>query len=842
MMTPERPPSNRGESQDPGFGGGFVNALQVDRDPFRIFESRTKLVDSVVASAVSNLLRPKLQGDFVVAAVGGYGRRELFPHSDIDLLLLFENETDLPGIREPLSEFLRSLWDAGLRVSHSVHTVADCCRPQEQNVELHISLLDLRFLCGSDELFGSFTQQLPEFYLRYGMRLMSRLGELARHRHSKFNNTVYHLEPNIKETPGGIRDVHLLRWLSQLAPQYEALQSFCKAFEDTPGFLYAIRCFLHIQAGRDNNLLTFELQDEAARSLPEHPIAPAEWMRLYFQHARRVFQSSLRALEYGEAQDTSLLRHFRDWRTRLSTSDFTISRERVLLRNPASILRSAESVLSLFTFAARHGVQLSWDAERRIRAAVNPLKLSFAEHPPSATVWRELFSQPHTALALREMQETGLLAAAIPEWHNIDSLVVPDFYHRYTVDEHTLVAIEAIDRLTASQSGTLLRFHELLVEEEDPSQLRFSLLLHDLGKGTHPGNHIEGSLEAARTIMRRLGLPKLTQETILFLIEHHLDLSLIMNGRDLDDPATARYLTSRVGTEERLRSLTLLTYADISAVNPTAMTPWRLEQLWRVYSMGLEQLSHELATDRVHSAASLASEKPVSTELARFIEGLPTRYLRTHTREEIERHLALHKIAELNGVAVEIDHRGGAYLMTVLTRDRPGLFASLCGALASFGMNIVKAEASSNAADSILDLIRFTDPVRTLELNPSEIERLQQTVERVVNGTIAVADLLKRRRAAPRPSSEAKIPPVVRFDNQASDTSTLIDFVGEDRPGLLYDLASALSHAGCNIDVLMIDTQAHKAIDVFYVTREGEKLKEAAQNSLHFDLIRAATQ
>jgi [protein-PII] uridylyltransferase len=828
--------------QSPERSDGLLSQFLLDRDPFGVFDTRTNFVDSVVKTAASDLLQPKLEHRFALLAVGGYGRRELFPHSDIDLLLLFETEADLPGVKEPLADFLRSLWDRELRVSHSVRTVAECCRLQEQNLELHISLLDLRFLCGSQELFGSFSQTLPEFYHRYSVRLMNQLVELARHRHSKFNTTVYHLEPNIKEAPGGIRDIHLLHWLSQLAPHYQTLRDFCNELEDAPQFLYTLRCFLHFQAGRDNNLLSFELQDEVARSLPENPIAPAEWMRLYFQHSRRVFQSSLRALECAEAQDTSLLRHFRDWRSRLSTSEFTISRERILLRNPAETLRSAESVLSLFTFVARHGIQLSWDAQRRIRAAVHTLKTSFAEQPPSQAAWCELFSQPHTALALHEMQETGLLTVAIPEWHSIDSLVLPDFYHRYTVDEHTFVAIEAIDRLFANQPGTPLRFHELLLEEEDPAGLRLSLLLHDLGKGTHPGDHIRGSLKAARVIMHRLGLPQAKQDTILFLIEHHLDLSLIMNGRDLEDPATARLLTSQIGTEERLRSLTLLTYADICAVNPTAMTPWRLEQLWRVYSVGLEQLGRELAMDRVHVTASFDPDEPVSTELAGFVEGLPTRYLRTHSRQEIEQHLELHKRAESAGVAVDIDQRGGAYLMTVVTRDRPGLFASLCGTLASFGVNILKAEAASNAAGSILDLMRFTDPMRTLELNASELDRLRRTVEGVVNGSVEVTELLKRRRAVPRPRREAKIAAAVRFDNQASDCSTLIDFVGEDRPGLLYDLASALSHAGCNIEVLMIDTQAHKAIDVFYVTRTGKKLDHATQHRLESDLLRAAGQ
>jgi [protein-PII] uridylyltransferase len=757
-------------------------------------------------------------------------------------LLLFQSEADMPGIKEPLADFLRSLWDRGLRVSHSVRTVAECCRLHEQNLELHISLLDVRCLCGNQELFNGFTQRLAEFYQRYGVRLMSQLVELAQRRHSKFNRTVYHLEPNIKESPGGIRDLHLLRWLSQLSPQSASLRNFCDELEDAPRFLCTLRCFLHFQAGRDNNLLTFELQDQVARSLPEYPITPGEWMTVYFQHARRVFQSSLRALEYADAQDASLLRHFRDWRARLSTSEFTVSRERVLLRNPADTLQSAESVLQLFIFVARHGVQLSWDAQRRIRATLHLLKASFVEHPPSPALWSELFSQPNTALALREMQETGLLTAAIPEWNSIDSLVVPDFYHRYTVDEHSLVAIEAIDRLSLNLPDTPPRFRELFLAEEDPASLRISLLLHDVGKGTSPGNHVQGSLTAARIATQRLGLPKPKQDMILFLIEHHLDLSLIMNGRDLEDPATARFLTSRAGTEEHLGSLTLLTYADICAVNPTAMSPWRLDQLWRVYSMGLEQLSRELVSDRVHANADFGPEGSVSTALARFVEGLPTRYLRTHTREEMEHHLELHKRAEKDGVAIEILDQDGTYSMTVLTRDRPGLFASLCGALASFGMNIVKAEAASNAAGSILDLLRFTDPMRTLELNPSEIDQVLYTVKSVVNGSIDVTDLLKRRRAPPRPRREAKIAATVRFDNQASDFCTLIDFIGEDRPGLLYDLASALSRAGCNIDVLLIDTQAHKAIDVFYVSRDGKKLDQDTQNRLHDELVRAAGQ
>jgi [protein-PII] uridylyltransferase len=812
-----------------------------DSDPFHVFEARTRRVDEFVKGAAATMLAPRLNSRFAVTAVGGYGRAELFPYSDIDVVVLFENEPDVARAKEPLAEFLQALWDNGLRASHSVRSVAECCRFNDLNVELHVSLLDLRYVAGSAELFRNLEHRLPEFYQRYAEAITQRVSELARARHAKFNHTVYHLEPNIKECPGGIRDLHLLRWLARLLPQNEAIREAVTELDGTRRFLFAVRCFLHFQSGRDYNLLTFELQDELARALPSESVEPAAWMRTYYRNARRIYQSSGRALDQVEAHDASLLRQFRDWRSRLSTPEFTISRDRVFLRNPAETVRSVEGVLRLFTFEARHGLKLSWDAQRRLRSATETFREELSRSPLPWETWHELFSQANSGAALADMQETGILAAAIPEWESIDGLVVRDFYHRYTVDEHTLVAIGVIDGLATPKAHMPPRFQKLLEEEQDPALVRLALLLHDLGKGIKPGEHVAGSMDAAPAILARLGAPAETQAAILFLIEHHLDLSLIMNARDLDDPATARYLTSRIDTQESLRRLTLLSFADISAVNPTAMTPWRMEQLWRVYSMGSEQLTRELATDRIEHAPALVSGESVGPELARFLEGFPMRYLRTHTHTEIEHHLALEQQSHEAGIAVEIAPLAGAYLMTVLARDRPGLFAMVCGALAGFGMNIVRAEAFGNAHGVALEVMRFTDPMRTLELNPDEVDRLRWTIERAVSRSIEVNELLKRRRTSPRLSRGARILPAVRFNNEASDVSTLIDFTGEDRPGLLHDLASALAAAGCNIEVVMIDTEAHKAIDVFYVTCEGRKLDDPLQERLQIELMRAAT-
>jgi [protein-PII] uridylyltransferase len=317
-----------------------------------------------------------------------------------------------------------------------------------------------------------------------------------------------------------------------------------------------------------------------------------------------------------------------------------------------------------------------------------------------------------------------------------------------------------------------------------------------------------------------------------FLILQHLTLSAAMTSRDLDDPATARLLADKVGTIEALRYLTLLTYADVAGVNPTALSPWRLEQLWRVYLTAHHELTRELQTDRISLPGDLSDQK------AAFLKGLPVRYLRTHTEDEIQMHLDLEERRKQAEVALDIRKVDGGYSLTILAKDRLYLFASVAGALASFGLNILKAEAFANQQGTILDTFVFSDPNRTIELNPSEVERLQVTLERVLLGRVLVKDLLKYRPKPTLPSKRSSIVPKVAFDNTASETATLLEITAEDRPGLLYDVAAALSSEGCNIDLVLVDTEAHKAMDVFYISSGGKKLSEETKNRLHAALLK----
>jgi [protein-PII] uridylyltransferase len=791
------------------------------------------VIDQMSIEAFQSTLGAAFPMGVAMLAVGGYGRRELFPYSDIDIMILVENEALAPAIKESLSEFMRLQWDAGLRLSHSVRTIGECLEVHEQNIELNISLLDRRFLCGDREVFAKLEGKLPAFLVKNGQKLARHLCQLTRTRHEKYQNTLFHLEPDVKETPGGLRDLHLMGWISKLRPELGSDAVLAPA----TAFLSSLRCFLHYDAGRDKNVLNFEAQERIAEQPYTAVKTPPLWMREYFNHARTVFREAQRTLDACEKSETSLFNSLRDMRSRLSNSDFTVSRDRIFLRNPLQLQSDPELVMRLLEFVARHGVVPAAETERRVETARSAFAGWCAVPRP---LWRSLktiLGLPHAATALRVLQDTGLMQVLFPEWESVVSLVIRDFYHRYTVDEHTLVCIERLAELRTTKDQTMGRFSALLSEIDNPAVLIFALLYHDVGKGAFTGNHSQVSLDWALAAMHRMQTPQEEQDTVAFLVLHHLALSEVMTGRDLSDPATARVLADRVGTIERLKLLTVLTYADISGVNPGAMTPWRLELLWRVYRMAQQELTRELETDRIQEVPQdLEAVKTVAGR-ADFIKGFPVRYLRTHPPAEIERHIRLYELSRPTGVAVDLKHTEGAWRATIVARDMPFLFASLAGAFSSFGLDILKAEAFANAKGLVLDTFVFADPRRTLELNPSEADRLQELIRKVATGKQDVQKLLKNR---PQPDSKRLAePPGVEFDSNACETATLVEIITEDRPGLLYSLATVFSSAACNIDVVLIDTKGKRAIDVFYVAHQGAKLTPEAQATLKERLLAA---
>ncbi|MGC2647850.1 MAG: [protein-PII] uridylyltransferase [Candidatus Sulfotelmatobacter sp.] len=819
---------------------------------------RTLLIEDVL----SRLWREFVSSDetgprgFALVATGGFGRGWLFPYSDIDLLFLFADRSGEERHKTEVQRFSQELWDLKLKLSPASRTLSECDRFDPNNTEFTISLLDCRFLVGDRELFARLHDKtIPKLVARESKLLLQGLAEVTQERHGKFGHTVFHLEPNLKETPGGLRDCNVASWLALVSamsklgdwPHASSLRApVRKQLSEALEFLMATRCFLHFRHSRDDNALSWEAQDEAAArkigASDSADLTAADWMRIYFGHARAVQRTVTQLMEEIPESWSSLRRQFQGWRSRPSHPDFSVVDGLIFLQQSSS-LQDPEILLRLFHFMAHHGFKLSATTEHRIEQALPELAVT---PPRGAELWlylQETLLQPHAADALRAMHFLRLLTLLLPELKPIDSLVVRDYYHRFTVDEHSILAIESLHRLNQSKSEWDKRYAELLGELEDPELLYLALLLHDTGKGVPGSNHVEASMEIANRCLDRLDVEPGERAVVLFLIGNHLEMSAQLR-RDIFNPETIAAFAEKIGTQERLKMLCLLTYADIKAVNPEALTPWKAESVWQLY-IGAANYLNRSADHRVHGdvgaekLARLRSLAPViGAKFRDFVEGFPQRYLLVHSAEEVMTHMEMAERFGLDPVQVDLKRGRHWYELTLVTKDRPSLFATLTGVLAAWGMNIVKANAFSNQAGIVVDSLYFTDRFRTLELNLSEWDRFKKSIAAVLAGEADLDRMLRdRQRAEKQVKAKVVVETRIDFDDECSSTSTLLQVIAQDRPRLLHRVSSCLSRQHCNIEIALIDTEGQMAIDTFYLTSEGKKLPATLQKKVEQALL-----
>ena len=798
----------------------------------------------------------RLQSGIAVLAVGGYGRQELFPASDLDLLFVVEDAAKEKSAKDPIKRISQQLWDNEIRVAATTRALAECEKYNSDNAEFTLSLLDARPVAGDVALATKLTKEcLPKLLDRERKSITQRVAELTRERHERYGNTLFHLEPNIKECPGGLRDANVCGWLTRLTND-EPPQSI--EFREAFAFMAAVRCFLHLRNSRDSNALDWKTQDAAAAEgigVPSGlPRDAAHWMQLYFRHARVIARRLEQQMDALPRQK-SLLKLSRDLLKRNTPADtpgMKLERGRIVVDEATRNYDPAcdpEVMLRAFQTVAETGARLSNAAEVRFEEAVPVLSSQLEE---GTALWHKLrliMLGQYAGQALRSMHALGILELLIPEFHGIDALVIRDAYHRYTVDEHTFVLIDTLHGLFTPGEGPMAewkrRFAAILRDLQRADLLYLASLLHDTGKGRSTGEHTTESARLAKSVVTRLELDDYESGLVLGLIQNHLEMSAALR-RDIFDAETVRGFAAKVQAPEELRMITLFTFADIHAVHPDALTPWKAENLWRLYIATSNHLDRNIDDERVDLRVSSELVLRVtqllqgeSRDVLHFLEGFPQRYLRTRSPEQIRTHYLMSR--QLNDDAVQLDFvwRADRSELTLVTPDRQLLFARIAGVLAVWGMNIITADAFSNAHGIVVDSFRFTDSFKTLEMNPSERERLVQNLHDAIADPAVAEKMIANRKRSRRRAPLVDVKTSVAFDTESSSHSTVLQVIAQDLPGLLYAISTTLGEARANIEVAVIDTEGDTAIDVFYLTRDGDVLERAELQGLQAKLVAA---
>jgi [protein-PII] uridylyltransferase len=606
--------------------------------------------------------------------------------------------------------------------------------------------------------------------------------------------------------------------------------------DDAEDFLLRVRSSLHLEADRNQNTLSHEMQERTADRLGYPGAEPRQrverLMSDYFRHARIVGRSLAWARKTAPVP---------------VGPNLGLSRDGIRFLDPIQAARTPSSWLGAFEAAIEADADVTEEALSCIQQHVDRYRAD--DFFPTAADRAALvaFLRPRAGLYARlsEMHDCGLLGRVFPEFQAISWRVVRDFYHKYTVDEHTLLTIRNLERLATTSDPYRQRFRTVLQELPHPELLVLALLLHDVGKWRDDDHALE-SVRMAVDVLDRLQEAPEPREMVLFLIRHHLRMSLVAFRRDTEDPEIVKEFAAFIGTEERLKMLCLMTLADVGAVSPDTLTPWKEELLWRLYVDTYNHLTQRYGDEVIERNQAglddLLRQRPgdlESQEITRFLEGLPRRYLQLFTRDAIHRHVRLARDIQPDQVHVSLERNDSSiWTVAVATLDKPYLFSNICGVLSSYGMNIIRGHALTNPNGLVLDTFQFTDDDRFLELNPDAQGRVARVLEDVVAGRMELAPRLERReRGALQSRAGSRFPPVVRADNEASGRYTILDIVAGNALGLLYRISRVISRHGCDVDLVLIATEGEKAIDVFHITKGGSKLTEVDQQALTSDLL-----
>ncbi|MDB5450967.1 MAG: glnD [Phenylobacterium sp.] len=795
-------------------------------------------------------------------AVGGYGRGTLAPFSDIDLL--FVRPYKQTAHAESVIEYmLYALWDLGFKVGHASRTIDECVKLAREDFTIRTSILEARRLAGDETLAAELVRRYQaEVVKGTGAEFVAAKLKERDDRHARAGASRYMVEPNVKEGKGGLRDLNTLFWIAQYLHPGEPIEkvmqlemfdgrevrTFIRAFD----FLWAVRSHLHFTTGRPEERLTFDLQPEIARRMGygDRGDAPAveRFMRRYFLFAKevgsltRVFAAKLEADRVKSAPRgiSRLLPSRRPKRKPLAEPGFHEVSGRLDVDGAETFERDPVNLLRLFKLADERNLDLHPDAFTLATRAAGLITSAVRRDPAAAKVFLATLTQgrdPQRTLAL--MTEAGVLGRYMPEFGRIVAQMQFNMYHSYTVDEHTLRAVGVIAEIAA---GRFAEDHPLSTMVmpliDDREALFLAMLLHDTGKGGVGGQEKAGA-RAARQACERLGLERSKIELVAWLVEHHLVMSDYAQKRDISDPRTVSDFAAIVQTPERLRLLLVLTVADIRAVGPGVWNGWKGQLMRELYGAteavfrGGRGSDTAAALKRYHENAAydarvrVAAADPASEAWADAMEDA---YFSAFTEAEVLAHAGLsRRAAEAGGAAAEGKVRAdrNAAEVVVAATDRPRLFVDLAAAITGAGANVVGARVFTSRSGQALDVFNVQDVTGQPygAADQRALVRLTQALEAAARGEAASRE--PRRGADQARTAAFSITPTVMLDNDASETSTVVEASGRDRPGLLAALARAISDAGLSILSAHIDGYGERAVDAFYVVGpDGGKLAD----------------
>ncbi|MEM6745051.1 MAG: [protein-PII] uridylyltransferase [Pseudomonadota bacterium] len=811
------------------------------------------LTDEIVRLTLETALRwlhpnptPTEGERLAVLAVGGYGRFEMAPHSDVDLLFLIHWK-QAAWVESLVESVLYLLWDLRLKVGHATRSVDDCLRLAKQDMTIRTALLEHRFISGDAALAASLEQRLwDDLFARSGPEFVEAKLEERAQRHDRHGGSRYLLEPNVKESKGGLRDLQTLWWIAKylyharsptdLVEKGVFAEDEVAVFAEAEAFLWTVRMHLHWSSARANELLSFDQQVEIARRLgfddTEGQRGVERFMQRYFQHAKavgeltRIFLAALEARHVKKRPVLASLRRAFGLQGGTAPGPFQMLDGRITVPDEAVLRDDPVNILRLFDAGLRTGALIHPNAMRMLAANLDLIDDAVRADPTANRLFLEmLVNSDDPERALRRMNETGVLGAFMPEFGRIVAMMQYNMYHHYTVDEHSILAVSILHRIERGELVEDLPVASGILEQGvDRTILYVALLLHDIGKGRPEDHSILGEA-LAREICPRLGLDESQSETVCWLIRHHLLMSDVAQKRDISDPATVEAFAREVRAPSRLNLLLVLTVCDIMAVSPGAWNNWKAQLLRTLHRRTREALTgggdQPSRNERIHEAqddfrAALPSWtfEEAEAEIARHY---PPFFLSLSAESQAV-FARLGRDAKDAEVASDFarDESRDATRACFYNADHPGVFSRLAGALALAGANVVDARTftTSDGYACSAFWIQAGDgsPYAT-----DRLDRLRRTVDRILKGEVVARDALMPKRKVKRRESEFHVPTRVAFDNASSDIYTVIEVDTQDRVGLLHDLTKALAAANITISSALIATYGEQAVDVFYV-------------------------